>query len=46
MLTNKQKANIQEKIVRLYLRLNGVLSEGFIAHDNVKDRKLSGIQPS
>ena len=43
MLTVKQKANVQEKLTRLYLRMNGFLSEGFIVHDTVNGRNLSEV---
>jgi hypothetical protein len=40
VMTDKQKANIQENIVKLYLRLNGYLSTSLIIHSN--EKKISG----
>lgn len=33
-MTSKEKSNIQENLVKLYLRLNGYFTTGFIIHSN------------
>lgn len=33
-MTDKEKSNIQENLVKLYLRLNGYFSTGFIIHSS------------
>lgn len=33
-MTNKEKSNIQENLVKLYLRLNGYFTTGFIIHSS------------
>ncbi|EPP5737386.1 hypothetical protein ACUT7J_001879 [Vibrio cholerae] len=45
----KEKSNLQEKIVRLYLRLNGFITDGFIAHsdihgDNLAETDVIGVR--
>ena len=40
-MESKEKSNLQEKIVRLYLRLNGFFTEGFIAHSDTHGENLS-----
>ena len=33
-MTSKEESNIQENLVKLYLRLNGYFTTGFIIHSN------------
>lgn len=38
MLTDKERSQIQERLVKLYLRLNGYFSDGFIVHHDINSR--------
>ncbi|HIF9288073.1 TPA: hypothetical protein ACX6Q0_000014 [Photobacterium damselae] len=40
-METKEKSNLQEKIVRLYLRLNGFITDGFIAHSDTHGVNLA-----
>ena len=42
-METKEKSNLQEKIVRFYLRLNGFMTDGFIAHSDIHGRNLAEI---
>lgn len=43
MLTDKDRSQLQERLVRLYLRLNGYFSDGFIAHHDINGRISSEV---
>ncbi|MDX1728921.1 MAG: hypothetical protein R3203_14350 [Pseudoalteromonas tetraodonis] len=38
MLTDKERSQLQERLVKLYLRLNGYFSAGFIVHHDINSR--------
>lgn len=38
MLTDKERSQLQERLVKLYLRLNGYFSDGFIVHHDINSR--------
>ena len=43
MLTDKERSQLQERLVRLYLRLNGYFSDGFIVHHDINGRISSEV---
>ncbi|WP_318450598.1 hypothetical protein [Photobacterium leiognathi] len=43
MLTDKERSQLQERLVRLYLRLNGYFSDGFIVHNDINGRISSEV---
>ncbi|HIF5682068.1 TPA: hypothetical protein ACX3DT_003490 [Vibrio parahaemolyticus] len=43
MLTDKERSQLQERLVRLYLRLNGYFSDSFIVHHDVNGRISSEV---
>ncbi|MDX1361259.1 MAG: hypothetical protein R3329_07750 [Pseudoalteromonas tetraodonis] len=43
MLTDKERSQIQERLVKLYLRLNGYFSDGFIVHHDINGRISSEV---
>ncbi|WP_421230180.1 hypothetical protein [Aeromonas jandaei] len=42
-MIDKEKSDLQERVVRLYLRLNGFITDGFIAHSPTHGNNLSEI---